>query len=331
MRVLDGVHQIKIPVPGGAAFDTNVYLIEGGDGHIMVDSGWDSQESLFALQEGVRGANLKLRDIKTVVITHIHPDHYGLSGKIKQICGAQLAMHRIDASFISTRYKDFTELIKKTEELLRQNGVPDDELPQLKEASLWMNKFVTPDPPEVTLEDGETISNDSFEFEVLWTPGHSPGHICLFERERKFILTGDHVLYDTTPHVGFNPQSGNNPLGDYVSALKKLERLKVHFVLPGHGPVFNALGLRIDNILQHHEERKRAIMKSLHSGMKTAYQIAQEIPWMPDQGGTAFQNLAVWDKRMAVSETIAHLKLLIEEDRVSNVDMDGASLYISKD
>jgi hypothetical protein len=72
-------------------------------------------------------------------------------------------------------------------------------------------------------------------------------------------------------------------------------------------------------------------MQSLHSGMKTAYQIAQEIPWMPDQGGTAFQNLEIWDKRMAVSETIAHLKLLIEEDRVANVDMDGASLYITKD
>ncbi len=331
MRILDGVHQIKIPVPGGASWDTNVYVLEGSDGHILVDSGWDSQESLWALQEGIKAANLKLRDITTVVITHIHPDHYGLSSKIKQICGAQLAIHRIDAGFISPRYKDFADLIKKTEELLRQNGVPENELPQLKEASLWMNKYVTPDSPEVMLEDGETISNDSFELEVLWTPGHSPGHICLYERERKLILTGDHVLYDTTPHVGFNPQSGDNPLGDYVSSLKKLERLKVHFILPGHGPVFNALGLRIENILQHHEERKRAIMNSLHSGLKTAYQIAQEIPWMADQGGTAFQNLEVWDKRMAVTETLAHLKLLIEEDRVANVDMDGASLYLSKD
>lgn len=72
-------------------------------------------------------------------------------------------------------------------------------------------------------------------------------------------------------------------------------------------------------------------MQSLHSGLKTAYQIAQEIPWMTDQGGTAFQNLAVWDKRMAVSETIAHLKLLLEENRVANVDMDSASLYLAKD
>jgi glyoxylase-like metal-dependent hydrolase (beta-lactamase superfamily II) len=331
MRVLNGVHQIKTPGPGGASWPTNVYVIEGGDGHILVDSGWDSQESLWALQEGLKAAFFKLRDIKKVVITHVHPDHYGLSTKMKQICGAQVAIHRIEAGLISPRYNDFADLIQKTEELLRQNGVPQDELPQLKEASLWMHKYVTPDAPEVMLEDGDTISNDSFEFEVLWTPGHSPGHICLYEREKKFILTGDHVLYETTSHVGFNPLSGDNPLGDYVSSLKKLESLKVHFILPGHGPVFNALGLRIDKILQHHEERKRAIMKSLRNGLQTAYAIAQQIPWMVNGGSTAFRDLSVWDKRMAVTETLAHLKLLMEEDRVSNIDMDGASLYIAKD
>jgi glyoxylase-like metal-dependent hydrolase (beta-lactamase superfamily II) len=331
MEILNGVHQIKIPAPESASWYTNVYIIEGSDSHILVDSGWDSQESLWALQEGIKTANLKLRDIKKVVITHIHPDHYGLSTKIKQICGAQVAIHRIDASFIFSRYKDFAALMKKTGEILRQNGAPENELPQLKEASLWMNKYVTPDLPEIKLEDGDTISNDSFEFEVLWTPGHSPGHVCLYERERRFILTGDHVLYDTIPHVGFNPQSGDNPLGDYISSLEKLERLKVSFILPGHGPVFNALGLRIEKILQHHEERKRAIMRSLHDGLKTAYDIAQQIPWMVNGGSTDFCDLPVWDKRMAVTETIAHLKFLMKEDRVGNVDMDGASLYIAKD
>ncbi len=154
MQILTGVHQIKTPAPGSTSWQTNVYVMEGSDGHILVDSGWDSQESLWALQEGIKAANLKLRDIKKVVITHIHPDHYGLSTKIKQICGAQVAIHRIDAGFIFPRYKDFDDLIKNSEELLRQNGAPEDVLTQLKEASLWMNKYVTPDLPEVELEEG---------------------------------------------------------------------------------------------------------------------------------------------------------------------------------
>jgi glyoxylase-like metal-dependent hydrolase (beta-lactamase superfamily II) len=331
MRILEGVHQIKVPAPGDVGWTTNAYVLEGDNGHILVDSGWDSQEALWALQEGVKGANLKLRDIKKLVITHIHPDHYGLASKMKQICGAQLAIHRRDAEFIFARYKDFADLINRTEALLRRNGVPEEELQELKEASLWMNKYVTPDLPELLLDDDQTISNGSFELQVLWTPGHSPGHICLYERTKKFLVTGDHILFDTTPHVGLNPQSGDNPLGDYVSSLKKLERLKVTFVLPGHGPVFNALGLRIEKILTHHEQRKRAIMQSLRDGLKTAYQIAGEIPWMSDQGGCPFQALTVWDKRMAVTETLAHLRLLTEEDRVANVDMDGASLYLSKE
>ena len=331
MRVLDGVHQIKSPGPGDSSLPTNVYAIEGGDGHILVDCGWDTQESLWVIREGVKGANLKLRDIKQVVITHIHPDHYGLASKVKQICGARVAIHRADADFISPRYKDFAELVEKTEDLLRQNGVPQGELSELRDASLWMNKYVTPDPPDALLEDGDRVSNDSFKFQVLWTPGHSPGHICLYEQDKKFILTGDHVLFETTPHVGFNPISGDNPLGDYISSLKKVQDLKVRFVLPGHGPTFNALALRVETILKHHEDRKKAIMKALRDGLKTAYEISQRIPWMVRGGTVAFRDLPVWDRRMAVTETIAHLKLLTVEDRVSNVAMDGASLYIAKD
>ncbi len=331
MKVLNGVHQLKTPSPGNRSWPTNVYVIEGGNGHILVDAGWDSQESLWALQEGLRAANLKLRDIKQVVITHIHPDHYGLTAKIKQICGAQVAIHGLDAEFVFPRYKDFANLVKKIEEILQQNGVPENELPQLKEASLWMNQYVTPDMPDAKLQDGDVISNDSFELKVLWTPGHTPGHICLYERTGKFIITGDHVLYETTPHVGFNPQSGDNPLGDYIASLEKLRNLTARFVLPGHGPVFNAIGLRIDKILEHHKERQRAILRCLHNGLRTAYEIAQQIPWMTDQGGVSFRDLPVWDKRMAVTETIAHLKLLMNEDKVSNISMSGASVYLPKD
>lgn len=331
MEVLRGVHQIKIPFPEGISRETNIYVLEGTRGNIVVDSGWDCQESLWAFQESMRANFLKLQDIKQIVITHMHPDHYGLASKIKQLCGAKIAMHKLEAGFILPRYKDYVDLIKKTEAELRQNGVPKEELPQLKEASLWMKKYVIPDVPEVLLEDGDTISNGSFELEVIWTPGHSPGHICLYEPDRKFILTGDHVLYDTTPHIGVNPQSSNNPLGDYVSSLQRLARLKVSFALPGHGPVFNALGLRIDKILQHHEQRKNAIMKALRSGPKTAYEIAGQIPWMTDEGGAPFENLGVWDRRMAITETIAHLRLLIEEDRVGNIEMEGASTYLSKE
>ena len=329
MEILNGIHQIKIPFPPGIPGDVNVYVIEGSDGSIMIDSGWDSQESLAALGEGLKADRLKLRDIKTIVITHIHPDHYGLAGKIKQLCGAKIAMERSEAQLVNFRYKDFTELLQRVEEEARRNGVPKDELPDFRDASLWMNQFVAPEPPDILLDDGNTISNGSFKIQVIRTPGHSPGHICLYEPRKRLLFSGDHVLFDTTPHVGLNPQSGDNPLGDYISSLQKLRDLKVSFVLPGHGPVFNGLWLRVQAVLHHHEERKRQIMRALDEGSKTAYQIAQDITWIPEEGGVAFKDLEQWDRRLAVMETISHLRLLAAEGKVGSVDMNGVSLYLS--
>ena len=335
MQVINGIHQIKAPLRlpsvAGTTGYINTYVIEGSEGSIMIDSGWDSPESLVALKEGLNADRLRLQDVKWVVVTHVHPDHYGLASKIRQLYGAKVAMHRIEAGLIDLRYVNFTELLNQLEEVLRLNGVPQEELPQLKEASLWARQFVTPDPPEIMLEDGDKISNGSFEIEALLTPGHSPGHICLYEPRKKLLFTGDHILYETTPHVGFHPQSGDNPLGDFISSLQRVERLAVSFVLPGHGPVFNSLGLRVGELFQHHERRKSDIMRALGNNLKTAYQVAHEIRWMPEQGGVAFQSLSTWDRRMAVTETIAHLKLLMVEGKVGSADMGGAAFYVAKD
>ena len=332
MEIVKGVHQLKLPFPGDILADINVYVIEGNDGCIMIDSGWGNQESFEALGEGLKADRLRLGDIKTIVITHIHPDHYGLASKIKQLSGAKIAMERVETGLINSRYKDFTELLKKVEEEVKRNGVPYAELPDYRDASVWMNQFVAPELPDVLLDDGDRFSNGLFELQVIKTPGHSMGHICLYESRKRLLFSGDHVLYDTTPHVGFNPQSGSNPVGDYISSLQKLKKFNVSFVLPGHGPVFNSLDLRIDQIINHHEKRKREIMRALDRGsQRSAYQIAQEITWMAEEGGVAFKDLAPWNRRLAVMETVAHLRLLASEGKVSSVDMNGVSIYVATD
>lgn len=331
MEVISGVHQIKIPFPQGIPEYTNVYVVEGSEGNILIDAGWDTPEAFSALIGGLKEDRLQFQTIKKIVITHIHPDHFGLASKVAQLCGVPVAMHKIEAALINPRYVDSAELLREMEEEFGSNGVPQAELPELKDASLWINQFVSPDSPEVMLDDGNIISNGSFEFEVLRTPGHSPGHICLYESGRRLLFSGDHVLFDTTPHVGFHPQSGDNPLGDYISSLEMMARLKVNFVFPGHGPVFNSLKLRVAEILRHHEQRKRTIIRSISNGLKTAYQIAEEIPWKGEVGGVAFKDLAPWDRRLAMMETVAHLRLLTSEGKVGKIDRDGISLYLAKD
>jgi len=331
MEIVSGVHQIRLPFPQGMPGYTNVYVVEGSNGNILIDSGWDDSEVIWAFREGLREERLKFQDINWIVITHIHPDHYGLASKLKELCGAEVAVHRVEVGLINSRYKDFDGLLKDMGDMLSSNGVPQAELTELSRASLRMKQFVSPDLPDIMLDDGDRISNGSFGFEVLRTPGHSPGHICLYEARKRWLFSGDHVLFNVTPHVGVHPQSGDNPLKDYIDSLIRVDSLGVNFVFPGHGPVFNSLKLRAAEIFNHHEQRKGAIMKVLNEGLKTAYQVAAEIPLKLEMGGVAFSDLGSWDRRLAVLETIAHLRLLTYEGKVGKIDKDGVSLYLAKE
>ncbi len=319
MEVIRGVHQIRIPIPETSLEYINAYVVEGDEGNLLIDTGWNTPAAFDALKQQLKESGFGFKDINQIVVTHVHPDHYGLAGRITQLSGARLALHEAEINLIDSRYVNFEKLLQEMGEYLRRHGTPQKDLPTIQKASLWVKEFVVPVLPEIILKGGEEISIGSFQFEVLWTPGHSLGHICLYEPIRKLLFSGDHILFETTPHIGLHPQSGKNPLGDFINSLKEVENLEVNFVFPGHGPVFSGLKQKVWEILYHHEQRKLAITKAIRDELKTAYQIANEIPWMPEQGGVAFSDLSPWDKRLAVLETLAHLELLITEGKAETM------------
>lgn len=327
MEIVRGVHQIKIPLQESSLEHINVYVAEGDEGNLLIDTGWNTPEAFNALKEGLRESGFGFKDIHQIIVTHVHPDHYGLSGRLPQLCGAKLALHEAEVSLIDLRYIDLDKLLQEMEGYLHRHGIPQKELSALQKASLRVKEFVVPAFPETLLKGGEKLATGAFEFEVLWTPGHSIGHICLYEPKKKLLFSGDHVLPEITPHIGLHPQSGENPLGDFINSLKEVEKLEVNFVFPGHGPAFSGLKQKVWEILYHHEQRKRAITKVIQDELKTAYQIANEIPWMPEEGGVAFSHLAPWDKRLAVLETLAHLQLLITEGKAKKIVEEDKVLF----
>ena len=327
MEIVQGVHQIKLPLPGGLLDHVNVYLIEGNKGNLLIDAGWNTPEALSTLKEGLRNKGFEFKDISQIVVTHLHPDHYGLAGKIRELSGAKVALSEIEARMLDSRYVNVSILLEEVSRFLRSNGTPKSESPQLSEASLPAREFVIPTKPDIKLKAGQKVSVDPFEFKVLLTPGHSLGHICLYEPKRKFLFSGDHVLPEITPNVALHPQSGENPLGDFINSLKALTKLEVNFVFPAHGSVFSGLRLRIEELLYHHEQRKSDIARVIRDSMKTGYQIATEIPWVPDDDAVSFQDLSALDRRLAVLETLAHLQLLATEGKVRKVVKDGTSFY----
>lgn len=329
IEVTPGIYRMPLPLPVPTISHINTYLVKGDNGHLLVDTGWNTAEAFASLKKQLAELGVKGREISQIVVTHVHPDHYGLAGKLKSLFGATLYFHHLEKDFIETRYVNMDELIQELGQWLKRNGAPPDRLAELQKASLPMLRFVTPTMPDTTLYGGETITCGDFSFEVMLTPGHAPGHICLYEPDKKILFSGDHILPTITPHVGLHPQSGSNPLGDYLDSLSRLEQLEVKLVLPGHEEPFTEFKDRIEGIIQHHSLRNSEILAALNSEAKTAFELTTEITWLHDVNGVGWYKLGNWDKRMAILETLAHLEAMRAKGELDKFSRDGILYYRS--
>jgi glyoxylase-like metal-dependent hydrolase (beta-lactamase superfamily II) len=325
-EISPGIYWFKLPIIMEAAGleHVNVYLARGRDGFLLIDSGWNTPDSFAELSRGLRQIGADVKDIAQIVCTHVHPDHYGMAGRIKRLSGATLLMHHIEKGFIAPRYVTMHELLHETDQMLVANGVPHDEMVRLRDATVGLEQFVVPAMPDATLHDGETISTGVFTFRVVWTPGHSSGHICLYEPEKKLLFSGDHILPKITPNISVHPQSIENPLGRYLKSLKETRRLNVALALPGHDEPFTSLVPRIDEIMKHHEERNRLILGMINGGPRTAFQIALDMIW-----GTRarWHELPCFHQRMAIFETLAHLEMMAANGLLDRLPRNGVNYY----
>lgn len=318
MEILPGIHQIQVPIPNNPLGYLNTYLIEGKDGWLMIDTGWFTPNSFNYLESRIRDLDLTLSDISRIILTHAHPDHFSLSVKIKQCSpGTELLAHRWEAELIESRYIKFSELHNKMSTMLESHGVPKTEILMSNSPPIPALRFEKVPLPDRHLYGGEIIKTGLYDLEVIWTPGHSPGHICLFELKNRFLFSGDHILPSITPNVSSHIQSGDNPLGDYLYALKKLRNLKVAMILPAHGEVFYDLKGRIDEIINHHSERQAEISQVIEEEPRNAYEVSSLITW--NVPGLAWEQFPPLQKRFALTETIAHLELMRWEGRLKKM------------
>ncbi|MFH1003785.1 MAG: MBL fold metallo-hydrolase [Chloroflexota bacterium] len=327
-EIIPGIHRLVLPMPADSSLGhVNVYLMPGDGQCLLVDTGWNTDQAFAALQEQMAAIGVRPADITGIIITHIHPDHYGLAGRLKKLSPARLAMHRLEKANIRARYIDMDELLQQIERWLRLNGAPPDELPHLGGASVGVRQFVAPAQPDTLLEDGQTVTSGKFRFRVIWTPGHSRGHLALYEPEQKILISGDHILPRITPNIGLHPQSTANPLDDYLKSLARLKTLPVDRVLPGHEIPFTGLARRITELEEHHLQRHREILAALEHQPRTAYQIATEITWASDTGRRPWAELSYLDRRLAVVEALAHLEFLRQEGRLDKSTRNDVVYY----
>lgn len=303
-HVAPGVRRIALPLPL-ALRSVNVYLIEGVRGWSLVDSGMHTAEAEAELRSGLGVAGIALPDLRQAFITHLHPDHLGMAGTLRD-AGVELLMHGPEIDRAREVWAADHHLVNATHEFFKRHGMPHDVDQGMRAAWLDMGKHVDPFEPMRAVADGETLDLGGRAMTAIWTPGHTDHHAVLFEASSGTLLSGDHVLPRITSNVGLYPNARPDPLGDFLAALEKMKPLGVKRVLPAHGEPFDDCNGRVDEILAHHAQRLDEALNALGGG-RDAYAVCRIL----------FPKLrSPHEERFALAETLAHLRYLQLRGRV---------------
>ena len=324
-EVLSDVHLLRLPLADSALKFINAYLLKADDGWVLVDCGWKAPDVLDAIRAQLGDLGVQLGDVRTLVVTHYHADHYGMAGSLLQLTRARMMMHRLDWLFVKRELLSFEDAIDRLDDWLRANGAPEHLLGEDDRQAMDAFSRYTVQAPDEELEDEHSLMVGGHELRVVWTPGHTGGHICLHDPERRVLLSGDHVLDPITPNVSLTRSHLGNPLGDYLQSLRKVGQLDADLVLPAHGEPFRGLSRRIQELLQHHEQREAEVMEALARGARTAGEVAYALTWTRRRRPLA--DLPSGQQRMALTETLAHLEELRSQGVVRRAEHASVFYY----
>jgi len=306
VEVAPGVHSLSVPIPfeEGAV---NVFLLRDGSHLDLIDCGMNLPESLALIRAAIKEIGGRPRRL---VVTHIHPDHFGAAGPLVDEFGVEVYLHRLEVPLVHPRYLELETLVAEVGRHLSLHGVPEAEAEELKNASRNLRSFVTPAEADVQLDGAETLELGGRRLLVDWTPGHSPGHICLFDSADRLLFSGDQLLAEISPNIALHPQSTPNPLDDYVGALKRLVARNPRIVFPAHGRPFEDPGEVVDGLIAHHERRKDRIEDLIGKSEMSGWQVALGV-W-------GYRN-QMWERRLALQEGLAHLQSLAVAGRLEKL------------
>jgi glyoxylase-like metal-dependent hydrolase (beta-lactamase superfamily II) len=303
-EILANLYKIEIPLPKSPLKALNSYVIKSTERNLIIDTGWDQKECMNAMQAGLRELGVDIRKTD-FFITHLHADHFGLVSNLmadtSKIYFNQPDVDRFRSGF---RLDDFVNFA-------RLNGYPENELQATLQSHPGLKFRAKEGLTFHILKEGDTISIGDYVFECIETPGHTWGHMCLYEPNKKIFVAGDHILNDITPNIQLWSDEWD-PLKEYLTSLDKVYELDIELVLPGHRGIFKSCKERIQELKQHHQKRLDEIIFILEKGDKNAFQVASEMSW--DIICDSWDLFPVSQKWFATGEAIAHLKYLKEKE-----------------
>jgi glyoxylase-like metal-dependent hydrolase (beta-lactamase superfamily II) len=273
--VLPGVYRLRLPLPWPGVPHCNAWAVAAGDGIVLLDTGMHDSGSLAHLERALAMCNLRLENIRLVVCTHAHSDHYGQAATIVERTGCELWMHPNYGHIVSMA-EDPDQALARRLEIARQSGVPEEALrryaAERKDHNPGIAALIAPDRE---LVDGVRVGSDLGTWVAYETPGHAPSHVCLFQPERRLLISGDHLLGRISLYFdyGYTP----DPVGEFLNSLNVVERLGARLCLPGHGRTFTDVHAHIQGNRALIAERLSKVQAALGAGPLTAFEIVPHV------------------------------------------------------
>ncbi|HET7589911.1 MAG TPA: MBL fold metallo-hydrolase [Solirubrobacterales bacterium] len=313
-KVLPGIWRLRLPLPWPGVPHGNAWAIEADGGIVMFDTGIGGKGRLRQLDLALAQAGFGVEDVRLVVCTHSHTDHYGLGGAIVAAAGCELWMHP-RWEHVRLLADDPQAALEQRLEVARQSGVPPASLERYREARSGDTETGIDliKEPDRDLVPGVEVETDLGAWRVLETPGHAPSHVVLHQPERRLLISGDHLLGRTV--LFFDHGHSPDPIGEFLASLDRVEPLDVGLVLPGHGRTFRDPEAKIAESRRQVAELIGKVLEALAEGERTAFDIVAEIVG-PD--GTK-SPASAWVLQIVLS-CLDHLVLRGEVGKVEGTD-----------
>ncbi len=315
--ILPGLYKIELPLPKNPLKSVNCYVIKGADRNLIIDTGMNRPECKEVMMPALQKLEVDLNRTD-LFVTHLHADHFGLTGDLatdSSVCYFGDVETRIVKG-----PRHWADLL----DYYTANGFP---LQVLKESMAKHPGYLYSPSRLVDItevRDGQVIEVGGYALRCVETPGHSPGHMCLYDESKKILFSGDHILFDITPNIAHWPEMGD-ALGSYLESLEKTDTLEVELVLPAHRSSWHEHRKRIQELKEHHRVRLEEAVAALKEGDKTAYQVAPHITWKIE--AKEWKDFPIVQQWFAMGETIAHLVYLLERGKVRKYNADGTTYY----
>jgi glyoxylase-like metal-dependent hydrolase (beta-lactamase superfamily II) len=307
-RVLPGVWRLRLPLPWPGVPHCNAWALAAGDGVVLFDTGIHEPGSLGHLERALDQVGLKIEHVRLLVCTHAHADHYGEAATIVERSGCELWMHP-NHDHVKLAAQDPDAALERRLEVALQSGVPEEPLRRImaerKGQPIGISGLIAPDRE---LVPGVEVETDLGTWTVHETPGHAPSHVCLFQPERRLLISGDHLLGRVSLYYdfGYTP----DPAGEFLASLDVVERLDARLCLPGHGRTFADVKAHIDANRSTVGERVGKVHAAIADGPLTAFDTIPKVYGEP----VTRLNANWW-----LSETLCYLRHLEVTGRAERI------------